>query len=298
MRPRVGARRAPSRRSRPCCPGAARRPVGRRGRPSRRVPRAAASGAAPPTGAAEIRPGCAGGAGLTVVGSAGDAGGVGSGGVAGDAGWSGGSSLMRASYATGRAEMGRRAVFERQPRAACAGHSPDVPMTFGSLDVRDAGDDAPVMRDRGFCNQCGTVYAPGDAYCTRCSSRLADVVTHRRLGRAEMAWLATMAVLLVFAVAYVALHGARPDLAPLRRGSRHRPDTPGVQFGDAGDVASPRTRRHLAQDPVVRLARRDRRGPGGRHHLPDDRLRPFAHGVRLPAALIRRRLGPVGVRHG
>jgi uncharacterized paraquat-inducible protein A len=80
-------------------------------------------------------------------------------------------------------------------------------MTFRSLDDRGASDDAPVMRDRGFCNQCGTVYVPGDAYCTRCSSRLSDVVTHRRLGRAEVAWLATMALLLVFALAYVALMG-------------------------------------------------------------------------------------------
>ena len=80
-------------------------------------------------------------------------------------------------------------------------------MTFGSLDDGGCREDAPVMRDRGFCNQCGTVYAPGDAFCTRCSSRLSDVVTHRRLGRAEMAWLATMAVLLVFAVTYVALNG-------------------------------------------------------------------------------------------
>jgi len=80
-------------------------------------------------------------------------------------------------------------------------------MTFGSLDDRDAGYDAAVMRDRGFCNQCGTVYEPGDAFCTRCSSRLSDVVTHRRIGRAERAWLATMVMLLVFAVAYVALMG-------------------------------------------------------------------------------------------
>ena len=80
-------------------------------------------------------------------------------------------------------------------------------MTFGSLDGTVAGADAPVMRDRGFCNQCGTVYAPGDAFCTRCSSRLSDVVTHKRLGRAEIAWLATMAMLLVFAVVYVALMG-------------------------------------------------------------------------------------------
>ncbi len=65
------------------------------------------------------------------------------------------------------------------------------------------------MKDRGFCNQCGTVYAPGDAFCTRCSSPLSDVVTHRRFGRAETAWLVTMAILCVFAVAYVGLmqHG-------------------------------------------------------------------------------------------
>src|SRR4029077_10075207 len=90
-----------------------------------------------------------------------------------------------------------------------AGHSPTVRMTFGSLDGGVDRGDARVMRDRGFCNQCGTVYAPGDAFCTRCSSRLSNVVTHRRLGRAETAWLATMAMLLVFAVAYVALmeHG-------------------------------------------------------------------------------------------
>ena len=92
-------------------------------------------GAPQPTGAAEIRPGCAGGAGLTVVGSAGDAGGVGSGGVAGGAGWSGGSSLMRASYATGRAGMGAPGRFEGPAGAAHAGPiSPVVPMTFGSLD--------------------------------------------------------------------------------------------------------------------------------------------------------------------
>ena len=57
-------------------------------------------GALQPTGAAEIRPGWAGGAGSTVVGSAGDAGGVGSDGVAGGAGCSGVPSLMCASYAT------------------------------------------------------------------------------------------------------------------------------------------------------------------------------------------------------
>ena len=64
------------------------------------------------------------------------------------------------------------------------------------------------MRDRGFCNQCGTVYAPGDVVCARCSARLFDdVVTHDTIGRAEVAWLATMAILVVFAVAYVALMG-------------------------------------------------------------------------------------------
>ena len=64
------------------------------------------------------------------------------------------------------------------------------------------------MRDRGFCNQCGTVFGPDDAFCTRCSApRVDDVVTHRAIGRAEAAWLATMAILLVFAVAYVALMG-------------------------------------------------------------------------------------------
>ena len=104
--------------------------------------------------------------------------------------------------------MGAPGRFDGPAGAAHAGPiSPVVPMTFGSLDERDGDGDAPVMRDRGFCNQCGTVYEPGDAFCTRCSSRLSDVVTHRRIGRAEMAWLATMAMLLVFAVAYVALMG-------------------------------------------------------------------------------------------
>jgi hypothetical protein len=81
-------------------------------------------------------------------------------------------------------------------------------MTFGSLDDGVCRDDAPVMRDRGFCNQCGTVYAPGDVICARCSARLVgDVVTNDTIGRAEVAWLATMAVLVVFAIAYVALMG-------------------------------------------------------------------------------------------
>jgi hypothetical protein len=64
------------------------------------------------------------------------------------------------------------------------------------------------MRDRGFCNQCGTVYVPGDVRCRRCSARLVDdVVTHHAAGRAEAAWLLTMAALLIFALAYVAVLG-------------------------------------------------------------------------------------------
>ena len=81
-------------------------------------------------------------------------------------------------------------------------------MTFGSLDGDGRREDAPDMRDRGFCNQCGTVYTPGDVVCARCSARLFDdVVAHHGIGRGEAAWLATMAILLVFAIAYVALMG-------------------------------------------------------------------------------------------
>lgn len=81
-------------------------------------------------------------------------------------------------------------------------------MTFGSLDGNHRPEDAPRMRDRGFCNQCGNVYDPDDVVCARCAARLFDdVVTHHGVGRAEAAWLATMAILLVFAVAYVALMG-------------------------------------------------------------------------------------------
>ena len=81
-------------------------------------------------------------------------------------------------------------------------------MTFGSLDDGVCRDDAPVMRDRGFCNQCGTVYAPGESsLVARRRTLVDDVVTHDTIGRAEVAWLATMAVLVVFAIAYVALMG-------------------------------------------------------------------------------------------
>src|SRR6478735_7257901 len=90
-------------------------------------------GALQPTGAAEIRPGCAGGAGLTVVGSPGDAGGVGSDGVAGGAGWSVGSSLMRASYATGRDAMGAPGRVGGRPAA------PRGPISECAHDVRVTG---------------------------------------------------------------------------------------------------------------------------------------------------------------
>ena len=93
--------------------------------------------------------------GLTVVGSAGDAGGVGSDGVAGGAGWSGVSSLMRASYATGRAGSSTTGLASTAGRSPTVGH--DVRVTGSTA----AAGDAPGMRDRGFCNQCGTVYAPG-----------------------------------------------------------------------------------------------------------------------------------------